>query len=62
MIEYLYTTGEKACEREPLKVRCDGKLCGEIRKVEGGYQYFAYGAKCKGDIFDTVSKVQETLA
>ena len=62
MIEYLYKTGERSCEKEPLKVCCDGKLCGEIRKVIGGYQYFAYGAKCCGDIFRTVTEVQASLS
>lgn len=33
-IEYLYQEGVNACSKEPLKVRCDGKICGEIRKVK----------------------------
>lgn len=62
MIEYLYTEGEEACSKGPLLVRLDGKVCGEIRKVEGGYQYFPKGYKnVGGKIFSTVTLVQKSL-
>lgn len=61
MIEYLYKEGEKTCSKEPLKVRCDGKICGEIRKVENGYQYFTYGIKLCGEVFETILEVQKSL-
>ena len=37
MIEYLYQEGVKACSVEPLKVRLDGKIVGEIRKLENQF-------------------------
>lgn len=63
MIQYLYTEGQKACEKEPLLVRLNGRISGEIRKVEGGYQYFAKASKgwVEGDIFPTVEAVQKSL-
>jgi len=62
-IEYLYIEGQEAnpCDNGPLKVRLDGKIVGEIRKVKGGFQYFAKGNKNGGLIFSTVTAVQEFL-
>lgn len=62
MIEYLYQEGVEACSKEPLKVRCDGRICGEIRKVDGGFQYFPKGQKSGGEVFKTVQAVQRSLA
>ena len=63
-IEYLYREGETACSKEPLKVRLDGKIVGEIRKVENGYQYFPKGAgkEAGGQVFGSVREVQKSLA
>lgn len=61
-IEYLYQEGVPACEKEPLQVRLDGRIIGEIRKVEGGYQYVPKGQKTGGDILPTVNAVQRSLA
>lgn len=61
MIEYLYQEGVGACEKKPLKVKLDGRICGEIRKVEGGYQYFPKGQKCGGEIMASVRLVQKSL-
>jgi hypothetical protein len=63
MIEYLYEEGVEPCEKEPLKVRLDGKIVGAIHKVEAGYRYIPKGVceQCGGDIFDTVAKVQKSL-
>lgn len=61
MIEYLYQEGVEACSKEPLKVRLDGRICGEIRKVEGGFQYFPKGEKVGGEVFATVTAVQRSL-
>lgn len=62
MIEYLYQEGVRACEREPLKVRLNGCIVGEIRKVTGGYQYFPKLCKTGGDVFPSVVAVQRSLA
>lgn len=61
-IEYLYKEGEYACSKEPLKVRLDGVVCGEIRKVVDGYQYYPKDQKTGGEIFDTITAVQRDLA
>ena len=61
MIEYLYKEGEKACENEPIKVRLDGRVCGEIRKVEGGYQYWPKASMYGGGVHTSVSLVQQSL-
>jgi len=61
MIEYLYQEGIEPCSKEPLKVRCYGRICGEIRKVDGGFSYFPKGQKVGGDVFKTVSDVQKSL-
>ena len=61
-IQYLYREGEAACSKEPLKVRLDGRVCGEIRKVDGGYQYFSKGCKAGGDVMKTITAVQRSLA
>lgn len=60
-ITYLYQEGVKACSKEPLLVRLDGRICGEIRNVEGGYQYFPKGSKVGGEIMESVSAVQKSL-
>jgi hypothetical protein len=62
MIEYLYQDGVEPCSKEPLKVRLDGRICGEIRKVKGGYQYFPKGSKTGGDILVSITKVQQSLS
>lgn len=61
MIEYLYTERQKPCETEPLKVRLDGKICGEIRKVDTGYQYFPKGSKEGGTVYSNVREVATSL-
>jgi hypothetical protein len=58
---YLYQEGVEACSKEPLKVQLDGRVIGEIRKVEGGYQYFPKGQKTGGEIFKSVTEVQSSL-
>ena len=60
-IQYLYQEGVTPCIREPLKVRTDGRISGEIRKVNGGYQYFPKGSKAGGEIFETLEQVQKSL-
>lgn len=62
LIEYLYQEGVEPCSLEPLQARIDGRACGEIRKVDGGYQYFPKGSKIGGDVFKTVALVQESLS
>jgi hypothetical protein len=58
---YLYQEGVEPCSKEPLKVRLDDRIVGEIRKVDGGYQFFPKGSKFSGDIFETVGEVQKSL-
>lgn len=61
MIEYLYQEGVRPCEKEPLKVRIEGRVVGEIRKVKYGYRYFPNGQSQGGEVFPTVSDVQHLL-
>ncbi len=60
-LKYLYKEGEKPCTREPLKVKLNGTLVGEIRKVKDGFQYWPKGQKSGGDVFSSVSGVQNSL-
>jgi hypothetical protein len=60
-IQFLYQEGVEPCEKEPLKVRLDGIICGEIRKVATGYQYFPKNSKTGGDILASVTLVQRSL-
>jgi hypothetical protein len=62
MLEYLYQEGAPTCSKEPIKVRLDGRQVGEIRKVEGGYQYFPKGQRTGGPVLPTVTAVQRSLA
>ena len=62
MIRYLYNEGEEACIKEPLMVCLGGYIVGEIRKVDGGFQYFPKDSKEGGDILPSVSEVQRTLS
>jgi hypothetical protein len=61
MLSYLYQEGVKACSKEPLKVRLEEKIIGEIRKVDGGYQYWTKDGRHSGDIFESVTEVQQSL-
>ena len=61
MIEYLYREGQQSCESEPLKVKLDGRACGEIRKVKGGFQYFPEGHTIGGEIFPSLTLAQQSL-
>lgn len=61
MIEYLYQEGVAACSREPLKVRLDGRIVGEIRAVPGGFQYCPKGFQIKGNVYASVAEVQRSL-
>jgi hypothetical protein len=48
-----------------IQVRLDDgrrmKVVGEIRQVEGGYQYFPKGQKTGGDVLPTINAVRATL-
>lgn len=61
-IEYLYTEGAQI-KHAPIKVKLDGRICGEIRKVGGGYQYYPKGARYSepGEIFPSVKLVKRDL-
>ena len=62
MIEYLYKEGEEPCSKEPLKVRLDGRIVGEIVKVDGGFQYFPKYCMQGGEILNSVADVQSALS
>lgn len=49
------------CGNSGVSVRIDGKVVGEIRKVEGGYQYFPKGHSKGGEILPSMLAVKRTL-
>ena len=57
MITYQTTTAPKF----KMKVYLDKKLTGEIRRVEGGYQYFPKGSKTGGEISPQITRIRQTL-
>lgn len=57
-IEHLYTESNP---NAPVLVRLDGRVVGEIRPVEGGWQYVPKGAKEGGEIFVTLGGCQRSL-
>ena len=61
MIKYLYKEGTEACINGPLMVAVDGRICGEIRKVDGGFSYFPKSQKTGGEVLATVTDVQNHL-
>lgn len=52
-IQYLYDEGE-----EPLKVRVNGCVVGEIRKVETGFQYYSEEGETDDRVFATLMHAQ----
>lgn len=60
-IQYLYTEGKIGDVNTPMPVRLDGKRCGTIKPVKGGWQYFPLNHKKGGDIFETLDEVQKSL-
>ncbi len=58
MIEYLYTEGNMDA---PLKVRLDGKYCGDIKPVKDGWAYYPKDKKDHGEVFSTIQDVQDSL-
>lgn len=44
-----------------LKVLLEGKIVGEIRSVEGGYQYFPKGQKEGGEVFASIFLVKHSI-
>jgi hypothetical protein len=58
MIEY--SMGERAT-KVTLKVKLDGKYCGDIKPVGDKWAYFPKGKKEHGEIFSTTSEVQNDL-
>jgi len=54
MISYVYGNSG-------VSVRIDGVVVGEIRKVEGGFQYFPKGQSKGGEVLPTVMAVRRTL-
>lgn len=60
-IRYLYKEGEEACSKEPLPVSLDGIYMGNIKKVDGGFQYFPRGSKTGGEVCKSVVQVQQSM-
>lgn len=61
-IEFLYQEGVKPCSKEPLKVRLDGRIVGEIRKVDSGYQYWPKGVtRSQADVFEKLDDCAKSL-
>lgn len=58
LVEFCYTEGRRDV---PIPVRVEGRVTGEIRPVEGGWQYFPKGRKEGGEIFKTAGDVQRSL-
>lgn len=61
LIQYLYQDGKNPCDQEPLKVKINGEMKGEIKKVDGGYSYFDK-AKEQQEVFKTITLVQGFLS
>lgn len=59
MIEYEYTEGGRGV---PVRVRVDKRISGEIRPVDGGWQYFPKGQKTGGEVFKTMDECQKSLS
>ena len=59
MLEYLYTEGNP---NAPIKVRLDGKYCGDIKPLAHGWVYYPKGNKEHGEIFKTIQEVQDSLS
>lgn len=62
-IEYAYTEGEREYRTASIPVRFTGSatIVGEIRPVEGGWQYFPKGQKQGGEVFPTLRAVQADI-
>ncbi|MCP4650379.1 MAG: hypothetical protein GY853_09920 [PVC group bacterium] len=60
-IQYLYTEGKEGDDLLPLRVKLDGKIVGVIKKVKEGYSYFPKGLKDGGEIFNSITEVQNSL-
>lgn len=45
-----------------IHVLLDGKRVGEIRSVEGGFQYFPKGQKKGGEVFQTLIDCKKSLS
>ncbi len=59
MLEYLYTEGRNDV---PVPVRLEqGKVVGEIRPVNGGWQYFPRDSKHGWDVFPSLTECQRSL-
>ena len=60
LIEYV-DVDVGGCRFIEICVILDGVICGEITKVDRGYQYTPLGHKQGGKIFDTIIEVQRSL-
>lgn len=44
-----------------LKVKLDGKYVGDIKPVNGGYQYFPKGRNIGGDVYPSIDLCKKSL-
>jgi len=63
MIHYTYPARGIVDENNPVTVRIDGKLYGEIRKVKTGFQYFVIinNKEFSSETFSSISTLQKFL-
>lgn len=60
MFKYLYKEGVKSCTQGALKVAKNGSPYGEIRSVDGGFQFFPLKGNA-GAVLSSVDAVQKSL-
>lgn len=58
MLEFSY--GKRAA-KTTLKVKLDGKYCGDIKPSGDGWAYFPKGKKTGGEVFKSTQEVQDSL-
>jgi len=52
----------KQIDPKTIHVLLENKRIGEIRSVEGGFQYFPKGQKKGGEVFPTLAACKQSLA
>jgi len=52
----------KQIDPKTIHVLLENKRIGEIRTVDGGFQYFPKGQKKGGDVFPTLAACKQSLA
>lgn len=60
-IEYVYPATGLNPKNHPVKVKLDGKIIGQIKNVDDGWQYVPKGHKKGGEVYKSFMKVQLSL-